>query len=90
MLESVATPLLGSGVLGDDGSLEPATWGHTANSLLAKFDFETARFYCETSVHERVVHFKSSLPNIASYGQTGTGSMVGLNTDFTLYGGTYG
>ena len=76
-INSIATPQLGTGVLGDDGSLAVSTWGHASNSLLAKFTFESVRFYCETSAHERIVHFKSSLPNIVAYGQTGTGSMAG-------------
>ena len=84
-IKSLTTPQLGEDGLGDDGSLVVSTWGHASNSLLAKFTFDSVRFYCETSAHNRTLHFKSSLPNIVSYGQTGNGSMTGLKDDFTAY-----
>ena len=81
-VKSVVTPLQGDGVLGDDGSLEATTWGHASTSLLTKFGFNTVRFYCETSVHERKVHFKSSHAGVVSYVRSGSGSMNGLSTNF--------
>ena len=81
-INSMATPQLGEDVLGDDGSLVVSTWGHASNSLLAKFTFDSVRFYCETSAHNRILHFKSSVPGVVSYIQSGNGTMDGLSTNF--------
>ena len=86
-IKSSVTPLLGSGALGDDGSLETTTWGHASINLLSTFNFDTVRFYCETSAHSRKMHFKSSLPGVVSFVQSGSGSMTGLSTNFVSLAG---
>ena len=81
------TPLLGTAVFGDDGSLDATTWGHASNSLLNQVSISDMRFYCATSLHGRVIHFKTSHSNSINYVQTGTGRMLGLAGSFTSLAG---
>lgn len=76
-------PLLGSTTLGIDESTNTSTWGHTAPSYLNAFTFSELRFYGITSGHNRIVHFKTSHANTISYFRTGSGSMSGINSNYS-------
>lgn len=77
-------PVLGSTVLGTDESASATTWGHVSNSYLSNFSFSELRFYGSTSIHTRIIHFKTSLNTTISYFKTGSGSMTNINTNYTL------
>lgn len=81
--KSNTLPLLGSTILGVDESASATTWGHTIPSYLTKFTFSELRFYGKTSLHARVIHFKTANANTISYFKTGTGSMSGVSTSYT-------
>jgi hypothetical protein len=81
--KSSSLPLLGSTTLGVDESASTTTWGHTTPAYLSKFTFSELRFYAKTSLHTRVIHFKTSNANTISYFKTGTGSMSGVASSFT-------
>ena len=81
--KSSALPLLGSTSLGVDEQTNATTWGHVTPAYLTKFNFTELRFYGKTSLHTRVIHFKTSNANTISYFKTGTGSMSGIATSFT-------
>ena len=69
-------PLPGSNVLGTNESSNQSTWGHAAPVLLSSVDFAETRFYCKSSTHNRVLHFKSSQKNLADYFKTGQGQAI--------------
>jgi hypothetical protein len=84
LLEKTSSlPILGSTTLGGDESANTSTWGHTTPAYLTKFTFSELRFYAKTSLHGRVIHFKTSHANTISYFKTGVGSMSGIATSFT-------
>lgn len=62
-------------------------WGHIGNSLAAKIDFCTVRFYAIGGEFNSIIHFKTKLVNVKNYIQIGTGSMVGLHlaSNYSLY-----
>jgi hypothetical protein len=68
-------PRKGSDTLGtnEDGT---AFWGHAGNTMTNRFTFTAAMFYCKSSLHSRVIHFKTTGPNTLSYIKTGTGTMT--------------
>lgn len=81
--KSTALPLLGSTSLGVDEQSNATTWGHAIPSYLIKFPFTELRFYAKTSLHTRVIHFRTADANTLSYFKTGTGSMSGVATSST-------
>jgi hypothetical protein len=81
--KSNTLPLLGSTTLGVDEQASATTWGHVTPAYLTKFNFTELRFYGKTSLHTRVIHFKTSNTNTISYFKTGVGSMSGVATSFT-------
>jgi len=82
-------PLQGSTTLGVDESGSLTNWGHTAPSLLTAMAFTELRFYGKTSAHGRIINFKNSHSNTINYFKTGTGSMSGINSNYsTLEGHT--
>lgn len=81
--KSSALPLLGSTTLGVDEQASATTWGHTTPAYLTKFTFTELRFYGKTSLHARVIHFKTFNENTISYFKTGIGSMSGIASSFT-------
>jgi hypothetical protein len=85
--KSSALPLLSSTNLGVDESASATTWGHAIPSYLTKFPFTELRFYAKTSLHSRVIHFRTSNANTLSYFKTGTGNMVGVSTSYTALTG---
>jgi hypothetical protein len=80
-------PLLGSSTLGTSES-GTAFWGHGAPAVLGKVSFQELRFYCRSSGHTRVIHFKSTAPGCVSYAKTGLGSCQDLATNVKLAGHT--
>ena len=80
-------PLIGSTVLGTDESTSATTWGHTSNSYLNSFEFSELRFYGKTSGHSKIINFKTNHAETISYFKTGTGSMSGIETNFTALTG---
>jgi hypothetical protein len=80
-------PLLGSTNLGTDESGSSTTWGHASSSYLNSFTFTELRFYGKTSLHNRVINFKTSHANTISYFKTGTGSMSGIASSYTALTG---
>jgi len=82
-------PLQGSTTLGVDESGSLTNWGHTAPSLLTARAFTELRFNGKTSAHGRIINFKNSHSNTINYFKTGTGSMSGINSNYsTLEGHT--
>ena len=59
--------------LGQDES-ETQAWGHASNALMAMSPFQETMWFCKTSAHERVVHFKNSSIAINEYFRTGQGN----------------
>lgn len=76
-----ATPLGGN----DSGDL--TKWGHAGNAFLSGLGAtaDELRFYGQSSGHNRVVHFFTSTG--VGYAKTGTGSMTGLESNFTALSG---
>jgi hypothetical protein len=88
VVKSTSFPLLGSNTLGTDESASATTWGHCSSAMLnTGLYFSSVRFYAKTSLHIRVIHFKTSLAGVISYMKTGTGSMTGLATNFSSLSG---
>ncbi len=83
LLKTSSLPLLGSTSLGIDESASTTTWVHTSYSYLNNFSFTELRFYGRTSLHTRIIHYKTSHPNTISYFKTGTGSMSGIQSSYT-------
>lgn len=78
-------PLLGSTILGTDES-GTNFWGHAIPSYLNAFVFSELRFYGKTSnSHGRVIHFKTSHLGTRTYFRTGTGTMDGIQSNYTLF-----
>lgn len=77
-------PLMSSNTLGTDES-GTNFWGHSAPSYLNNFIFSELRFYGKTSNHNRVIHFKTSHTETRTYFKTGTGSMSGIQSSYTLF-----
>ncbi|QDH77668.1 DUF4347 domain-containing protein [Echinicola soli] len=71
-------PETSGAALGTSEAADMAKWGHAGNSALNQFDgdFEI-RFYGETSLHGRKIHFKTTLGT--SYVKTGIGSFAGIS-----------
>jgi len=80
-------PLQGSTTLGVDESGSLTNWGHTAPSLLTAMAFTEFRFYGKTSAHGRIINFKTSHSNTINYFKTGTGSMSGINSNYSALEG---
>ncbi|AWH86559.1 hypothetical protein HYN59_16235 [Flavobacterium album] len=89
VVKSTSFPLLGSSTLGTDESASATTWGHCSSAMFnaVNFSFTSVRFYGKTSLHTRVIHFKTSLAGAITYMKTGLGSMTGLATSFTALSG---
>lgn len=75
----LAAPLFGSDILGGDES-NTKYWGHIGNSLISKIDFKETQWYCKTSNHNRVIHFKNNSEQLNNYIKTGIGTH-----DITLF-----
>lgn len=85
--KSSTLPLLGSTTLGVDEQGHATNWGHAIPAYLTKFPFTELRFYAKTSLHTRVIHFRTANANTLSYFKTGTGSMSGVSTSYTSLAG---
>ncbi|MBM76397.1 MAG: hypothetical protein CMK59_13410 [Proteobacteria bacterium] len=73
---SSTLPIRSNSSLGTNESGTPSSWGHAGNTLMSSFDMSELMFYCVTSEHSRVIHFKTSSPDVISYVKTGSGSMA--------------
>jgi hypothetical protein len=80
-------PIIGSTTLGTDESGSSTTWGHVSSSYLNSYTFTELRFYGKTSLHNRVINFKTSHSNTLSYFKTGTGTMSGIASSYTALTG---
>ena len=83
-------PLMGSSNLGTDESGQggvDGSWGHAATSRLSSLSYTTLRFYCKSSLHSRVIHFKSTNASCISHFNTGTGSCAGIGSGYTALSG---
>ncbi len=64
------------------------SWGHASSALINSLAaFTQVRFYCTTSGHARVMHFKTSHAGTLSYFRSGTGSASGLQSSYTTLAG---
>ena len=64
-------PIKRGDTLGDDES-NSSSWGHASNSLMSILPFQETMWYCKTSAHDRVIHFKNDSPAVIEYFRTGT------------------
>jgi hypothetical protein len=84
-------PLQNSTTLGgnDSGSTGlSGSWGHASSALINSLAaFTSARFYCTTNGHARVIHFKTSHAGTLSYLRSGSGSMNGIQSSYTTLSG---
>jgi hypothetical protein len=64
--------------LGTDGSLDQSTWGHLTpaamTTLKYAMPYTTLRFYAKSVGSGKVIHFKSSDPEMLAYFRTGSGN----------------
>jgi Fibrinogen beta and gamma chains, C-terminal globular domain len=89
-VKASSLPLLGSTSIGVDESASSTTWGHVSNSYLSNFSFTELRFYGKTSLHSRIIHYKTTHPSTISYFKTGVGSMSGIQSSYTALAGHTG
>ncbi|MCK4815312.1 hypothetical protein KA005_06045 [bacterium] len=82
-------PLQGSTSLGVDES-GTQFWGHASNSMLSELVYSEFRFYCISSQHSRILHFKTSHAGTISYFNTGIGTCSGIQASFTGLSGHTG
>ena len=80
-------PLQGSTSLGVDEQGHATNWGHTIPAYLNAYTFSELRFYAKTSLHTRVIHFKTSHATTINYFKTGTGNMLGIASSFSALTG---
>ena len=76
-------PIQESTTLGTDESTATTNWGHLAPATLNAMPFTQLRFYGKTSIHTRIIHFKTTHANTIAYFKTGTGSMTGISLNYT-------
>lgn len=86
-LKTDSLPLLGATSLGTDESASTTTWGHVVPGYLTKFTFTELRFYGRTSLHTRIIHFKTSHANTLTYFKTGSGDMTGISGSYSTLTG---
>jgi prepilin-type N-terminal cleavage/methylation domain-containing protein len=60
-------------------------WWHTSPVFLSNFQFNEVMFYCESSGHDRIIHFKTSHPNVLDYFKTWTWNMSWWNVQSLEY-----
>jgi len=70
-------PLKGSDTLGGDESASQF-WGHASNAMMASLNPSELIFYCESTNHSRVIHFKTSSGGVLAYTKTGSGDAAGV------------
>ena len=90
-VRSNSLPLRNSTSLGGNESSSSGvggSWGHASSALINSLaPFSELRFYCVTSSHGRVLHFKTSHAATISYFKTGSGNTSGLKTSYTALSG---
>ena len=80
-------PIQASTTLGTDESAATTNWGHLAPATLNAMPFTQLRFYGKTSLHARIIHFKTTHANTIAYFKTGIGSMTGISSSYTALTG---
>ncbi len=78
-VRTTSLPLQSSTSLGTDESASSSAWGHADPALMNAISFGAARFFCKTSGHARVMHFKTTASGCLGYFRTGTGSCMPLS-----------
>lgn len=90
-VRTTSLPLQNSTTLGGNESTSTGlsgSWGHASSALINSLAaFTEVRFYCVTSNHARVMHFKTSHSGTISYFKSGSGSTSGLNVSYTALTG---
>jgi len=76
--------------LGTDGSLDQSTWGHLTPAAMTTLNYAmpytTLRFYAKSVGSGKVIHFKSSDPEMLAYFRTGSGNAGPAPFEHSLYG----
>jgi hypothetical protein len=87
-VRAIDLPLLGSDVLGDDGS-GTASWGHAGNALMAELISSELYFHAESSRHARVIDFITDDLTCIEYFESGDSSegCEGVATSFRALAG---
>lgn len=85
--KSTSLPLQGSTTLGVDEQGHATNWGHATPAYLTKFPFTELRFFAKTSLHARIIHFKTSHATTINYFKTGFGSMLNIAGSFSALPG---
>ncbi|MBV7269884.1 fibrinogen-like YCDxxxxGGGW domain-containing protein [Winogradskyella luteola] len=62
-------------------------WGHAGITIMGKFDFSEVRFYGESSMHTRILHFKHEQEEMVDYFKTGVGqvNIPDLRNNFSAF-----
>ncbi len=62
-------------------------WGHAGTTIMGKFDFSEVRFYGESSMHTRILHFKHEQEEMVDYFKTGVGqiNIPDLRNNFSAF-----
>ncbi|NRA67242.1 MAG: hypothetical protein HRU19_22350 [Pseudobacteriovorax sp.] len=76
-------PLMSEQTLGADES-ESAYWGHAEFRLAAAIPATEMRFFCQSSAHDRTLHFITTGESCLQYTQRGLGSCAGIETEHRL------
>ncbi|MFW7380091.1 MAG: fibrinogen-like YCDxxxxGGGW domain-containing protein [Oligoflexus sp.] len=81
MIRADSLPNLNSSTLGDDEQ-NTEYWGHAAPSFLSQFNISELRFFCQSSLHNRTIHFKTTSANCINYVKTGVGNCSDVAANF--------
>lgn len=80
-------PVMGADVLGTNES-GTSYWGHAVPALLGVFPtINELRYYCRSSGHSRVIHFKTGHAGTLTHVITGLGSHSGIQSSYTPLNG---
>ena len=75
-------PVTSSASLGADESGLSSQWGHAGNAAMSQFQSDIElRWYGQTSGHNRIIHFRSSVGD--DYVRTGSGNFFGIESAYT-------
>ncbi|MDD2871708.1 MAG: fibrinogen-like YCDxxxxGGGW domain-containing protein [Candidatus Gracilibacteria bacterium] len=78
-----SAPIYNGEILGTDQS-GTEYWGHMNNATISRISFTQTQWFCKTSFHNRVIHFKNSGTNVNNYIKTGIGTMDIFNNSTNL------
>jgi hypothetical protein len=83
VMERGRFPIQNSTSLGNNEA-GTAAWGHASNATLAALPYQELRFRCQTSAHNRLVHFTISSEKCMTYLRTGKGACIDSPEDKNL------